>query len=183
MKEQGPGPLPPIPEESWKTALGERDVREGHLALGDRYTYVGFWKRFWASWIDSTLVWLISMPFSIAVYGTVFNYRQEVTGSLGELLFTLVFSFPVPGIGTVLFWRYKGATPGKMVFAARVVDAKTGGTPTWGQLIGRYLAMFLSAIALGLGFVWIGIDDRKQGWHDKLAGTVVIRESNAASKP
>jgi uncharacterized RDD family membrane protein YckC len=42
-------------------------------------------------------------------------------------------------------------------------------------LIGRYFAYYLSTILLGLGFLWIIWDPKKQGWHDKLAGTVVVR--------
>ncbi len=63
-----------------------------------------------------------------------------------------------------------------MLFNARVVDAKSFGKPSTGQLIGRYLGYYLSILGLGLGFFWIMWDKRKQGWHDKLAGTLVIRE-------
>ncbi len=55
-------------------------------------------------------------------------------------------------------------------------DAKTGGKPSVGQLIGRYLAYYVSVIPFCLGFIWVGIDKKKQGFHDKLAGTVVIRD-------
>jgi uncharacterized RDD family membrane protein YckC len=55
------------------------------------------------------------------------------------------------------------------------VDAKTLGKPSNGQLIGRYLSYYLSSIVLLLGFIWVGFDPRKQGWHDKLAGTLVVR--------
>ena len=37
------------------------------------------------------------------------------------------------------------------------------------------LILFLSAAALGLGYLWVAFDDRKQTWHDKIAGTVVLR--------
>jgi uncharacterized RDD family membrane protein YckC len=43
-----------------------------------------------------------------------------------------------------------------------------------GQLIGRYFGYYVSMIPFMLGLIWVGIDARKQGWHDKLAGTVVI---------
>ena len=56
-----------------------------------------------------------------------------------------------------------------------IVDARTGKAPSKGQLIGRYFAYYLSLLPLGLGFLWIAWDQRKQGWHDKIAGTVVIR--------
>jgi uncharacterized RDD family membrane protein YckC len=79
----------------------------------------------------------------------------------------------------ILFWRYRGATPGKMVIGAVIVDAETGDLPTVKQSIGRYLGYILSSIPLGLGFLWVIFDDRKQAWHDKLAGTVVIRGRRA----
>jgi uncharacterized RDD family membrane protein YckC len=42
------------------------------------------------------------------------------------------------------------------------------------QYIIRYLGYYVSIFALGLGFLWVAWDDKKQGWHDKMAGTVVI---------
>jgi uncharacterized RDD family membrane protein YckC len=62
-----------------------------------------------------------------------------------------------------------------MMLNLRIADAETGGTPTTGQFLGRYLGYYVAAIPLFLGIIWVGIDKRKQGWHDKLAGTVVIR--------
>jgi uncharacterized RDD family membrane protein YckC len=62
-----------------------------------------------------------------------------------------------------------------MAVSARVVDAVTGKAPTIGQCIGRYLGYIVSTVPLGLGLIWVAFDARKQGWHDKLAGTVVIR--------
>ena len=62
-----------------------------------------------------------------------------------------------------------------MALKLKIVDAKTGKKLSTGQAIGRYFAYLVSMIPLGLGFIWIGIDSRKQGWHDKLAGTVVIK--------
>jgi uncharacterized RDD family membrane protein YckC len=59
--------------------------------------------------------------------------------------------------------------------SARVVDAVTGMPLTFGQALGRYLAYFVSAIPLCLGMLWVAFDSKKQGWHDKLAGTVVVR--------
>ena len=84
---------------------------------------------------------------------------------------------------TLSFWYFFQATPGKMAVKTKIVDAKTGEPPHMGQYIGRYFAYILSALACGLGFLWIAWDSRKQGWHDKLAGTVVIQstESNPAA--
>lgn len=75
----------------------------------------------------------------------------------------------------VAYWLLRQATPGKMVLPLKVVDAKTYNTLTPGQAVGRYLAYYVSPLPLGLGLIWVAFDPRKQGWHDKLARTLVIR--------
>ena len=65
--------------------------------------------------------------------------------------------------------------------SAIIVDAKTFGRPSNRQLIGRYLGYYVSILPLGFGFLWIAFDKRKQAWHDKLAGTVVVRKPPAWS--
>lgn len=134
------------------------------------YQYVGFWIRAVASIIDSLLLVMIITPLVMAIYGRSFWLdASAVTG-----FWYLVLNYVFPIIVIILFWIYKSATPGKMVFGAHIIDEKTGQKPSKGQLIGRYLAYYLSTLILMLGFIWIGIDKRKQGWHDKLAGTLVI---------
>jgi hypothetical protein len=56
-----------------------------------------------------------------------------------------------------------------MGYTIKIVDARTGGSPSLGQFIGRYLAYILYGVVLGLAFIWAAFDDRKQGWHDKPA--------------
>ncbi len=73
------------------------------------------------------------------------------------------------------FWVYVSATPGKMAMALKIVDAKTLEAPSRKQLYIRFLGYLLSTLPLGLGFLWIAFDKRKQGWHDKLAHTLVIK--------
>ncbi len=90
-------------------------------------------------------------------------------------------SFILTAIAVIVFWIYKSATPGKMIFGAKIVDARTGGPMTTGQCIGRYLGYYVSLFALCLGFLWVAFDPRKQGFHDKLAGTVVIRKRRNAA--
>ena len=62
-----------------------------------------------------------------------------------------------------------------MLLKLTVIDAKTGGKPSTAQFIGRYLGYYLAGIPLLLGIFWVGFDKRKQGWHDKLAGTLVVK--------
>jgi Predicted membrane protein/domain len=139
----------------------------------DDVEYAGFWIRTWASIIDSLLQCLILFPLLYAIYGAQYftDTDKWIHGPMDFLL-----SWVLPAIAVVLFWTYKSATPGKMIISAKIVDAQTGRQPTLGQFIGRYFAYFVSLIPLGLGLFWVAFDKRKQGWHDKLAGTVVIRK-------
>src|SRR5439155_367292 len=68
----------------------------------------------------------------------------------------------------------ENAPKGKIAIAAKIVDAETGKPPSTARLVVRLLAYIVSALPLCLGFLWIAFDRRKQGWHDKIAGTVVI---------
>jgi len=145
--------------------------------LAENVEYVGFWARVGACLIDTVLAMLIIVPLSLAVYGTSyfsFSNTDLVSGPADVLI-----SWVLPAVAVVLFWIYRQATPGKMAISARVVDAKTGGALGVGQSIVRYLGYFVSTIPLGLGLLWVAFDPKKQGWHDKIAGTVVVRERGA----
>lgn len=83
----------------------------------------------------------------------------------------------VNAIYYIVFWVLKGATPGKMIMGLRIVELHgshgVGLSPS--VAVKRYLGIFLSGIALGLGFLWMLRDNQLQCWHDKLAGTLVVR--------
>jgi uncharacterized RDD family membrane protein YckC len=75
----------------------------------------------------------------------------------------------------IYFWIKKQATPGKMCLSLKIVDANNLGKPSNKQLISRMLGYIVSTVPLLLGIIWISFDPRKQGWHDKIANTVVIK--------
>jgi uncharacterized RDD family membrane protein YckC len=154
--------------------------------------YVGFWARFVAFVIDSVLALIVISPLTALLPGsTSMQFTDLINmssngGDLQSLLTTqqidivpgpaeFVISYLLPLVAAVLFCLARQATPGKMAISARIVDARTGGKPGLGQLIVRYVGYYLSILVFFLGFIWIGLDARKQGWHDKLAGTVVVR--------
>lgn len=137
--------------------------------------YAGFWIRTVAAIIDTLLMIIIIAPVLTGIYGK----EYWSSDSLIQGSWDVMFSYILPAIAVVIFWSYKSATPGKMLMKLTIVDAKTGGKPSTGQLIGRYLGYYVSIIPLCLGILWVGIDKRKQGWHDKLAGTVVIRNNRS----
>lgn len=136
--------------------------------------YVGFWKRLLAFFIDSLVILAVIIPLLLAVYGSQYFARTE-PGFVG--VWDVLIQVVLPMIAVIVFWRYRGATPGKMLLSAKIVDAKTLGPPSTGQLIGRYFAYIVSSIFM-LGFLWIAFDKRKQGWHDRLAGTAVIHDED-----
>ena len=135
--------------------------------------YVGFWSRFAASIIDTILMMIIVAPLVTWVYGADYWVDPERSFIAGPADFLL--NWLLPAIAVILFWVYRQATPGKMAIGAKIVDAKTLDKPSTGQLVGRYFGYYISIIPLCLGLIWVGIDAKKQGFHDKLAGTVVIR--------
>jgi len=139
--------------------------------------YAGFWIRAGATLIDLILLLIITgVPLTL-IYGEEFWLGDQYYYGIWDGL----FSYVLPFIGTIWFWLHFMGTPGKMVTNLKIVDAETGSKLSLLQAIGRYFAYILAFLPLGLGIFWIGIDKKKQGWHDKLAGTVVIKSNKSES--
>ncbi|MCK9798680.1 RDD family protein [Pseudomonas sp. MAFF 302030] len=143
--------------------------------------YAGFWARTGASIIDTILMMLITTPLLVSIYGWSYFTSEDlgIVAGPGDFL----ISWVLPAIAVILFWIFKQATPGKMAISAKIVDATTGEPASTAQLVGRYFAYFVSIVPLFLGLFWVAFDKRKQGWHDKLAGTVVIKKVNTGPEP
>ena len=135
-----------------------------------RFEYAGFWQRAVALLIDWLIVVVIAMPIIVVTFGAAYFSLDPVRRS-GDLAIAAVVGAIIVG-----FWRYCGATPGKLAVGVRIVDAATGGPPSTLRLVIRLLCYVVSALPFYLGFLWAAFDRRKQGWHDKIAGTVVIQE-------
>ncbi|HMD29239.1 MAG TPA: RDD family protein [Steroidobacteraceae bacterium] len=114
----------------------------------------GFWIRMAALLLDIILVGFVSsVPFHHA-FG---NFHLVLLATYGAVM-----------------WKLKGATVGGIVFDLHVV--RLDGRPVdWETAIVRALGCFLSLAVVGLGFIWIAFDQGSQAWHDKIAGTVVVR--------
>jgi uncharacterized RDD family membrane protein YckC len=143
------------------------------------FEYVGFWLRVWASLIDTVLMLIVIFPILFAIYGS----EKLASGVTLSGPANILISYVLPAIVVILFWIARQATPGKMAIGATIVDAKTGGKPSLRQDLIRYAGYFVSTIPFCLGLIWVGIDKRKQGWHDKLAGTVVVRRKKRGAEP
>ena len=129
--------------------------------------YVGFWARVGAALIDTLVVMFVVVPLLVWYFGSGWAFAT------GFAAFTI--NYVLPGAAIVAFWIARGATPGKMAISAIIVDADTFAEPTPARLIARYLGYYVSLIPFGIGLIWVAFDARKQGWHDKIANTVVIK--------
>lgn len=136
------------------------------------FEYAGFWIRFAACVVDNLIIMIIFAPYWF------YNYQQMAAipvdqmplYSAGDAILHLVI-----GAAVVWFWVKKGATPGKMLFGLQVRDAKTGQFISVPRALLRYFSYLISYLILCLGFIWAGFDKKKQGWHDKIAKTVVVK--------
>jgi uncharacterized RDD family membrane protein YckC/cytoskeletal protein CcmA (bactofilin family) len=122
------------------------------IPLENALPRAGFWIRMVALLIDMILV------------GSIVSV---IAGS-DHLILAMLAAY-----GAVL-WKMKGATIGGIIFGIKVVRLDSQPVD-WVTAIVRALGCFLSLFAIGIGFFWIAFDREKQAWHDKIAGTVVVR--------
>jgi uncharacterized RDD family membrane protein YckC len=146
--------------------------------IGDVNKYTGFWPRVGASLIDTIIILAITYPILISIYGWEYFEGTDIFAGFADFILSFVF----PMIAVIVYWLYRQATPGKIAISARIVDAKTGGKPSLQQYITRYVGYVLAVLPLGLGIFWVAWDKKKQGWHDKLAGTVVISPKDSSTQ-
>ena len=160
-------PTAPSAEPGWSSAPAP-SARPGPIA---GYHYAGFWVRFLAFVLDVIVIGLITTaltPFfgsQLTVTGSSYTFNATAN-ALRTLIGLLYF------IG---FWAWRGQTVGMMPFNMQVVGLADGKKIDVVRGLLRYVGYIVSAIPLLLGFFWVAFDPRKQGWHDKIASTLVIR--------
>ncbi len=192
-----PGQAPAGPPPEYVPPWAVRPVEPGP-APG--VSYAGFWVRLAAYVIDGLILSAIGFVFLIAWTVLVFawlgstidlqQYERATTFEqltaeqqgalvafglafwLGFLLFWLVSAAYF-----VVFWSRTGGTPGMLALGLRVAREEDGRPISLGRGVARYIGYILDWLSLGLGFLWIGVDGRKQGWHDKIAGTLVVKRA------
>ena len=139
--------------------------------------YAGLAVRVGAFAIDAAIFVPVALAMEWLVYGE--RYFQLV-GSLGPSQFLgfadFLVSVVLPLLWTVGLWMAYGGTPGKRLLGLRVVDARRGDHLGVLPALVRYLLYGPSLVVFGFGFLWVLADSRRRGWHDIVAGSVVIRE-------
>lgn len=140
-----------------------------------QYGHAGFWVRVGAHLLDWLLIFLVLLPIAILLGAMEVSFN--IQGNTSIVALGIFIEYILPFTVIMAFWRYMSATPGKRALKLKIVDARTGGKPTTSRFVGRYLAYYLSAIPLGMGFIWVAIDKEKRGWHDMISGTRVVTTS------
>jgi len=124
----------------------------------------GFWIRVVAFIVDSVILYVINL-----IVGVVLNPSTTGRSGIQTLLGIIYFTY---------FWSasslWPGQTVGDKLLNLRVI--KTDGTDlTIIQAFIRYVGLVVSILVIFIGVIWVAFDPNKQGWHDKIAGTYVVK--------
>ena len=140
--------------------------------------YSGIWIRFAAYLIDSVILWIALVVFEvvIAIVAAILLRASGNVDGPPQSFFTLftIILYLISILYFIYFWGM-GSTPGMRRFGLEIVDANTGQPIGFGRATIRYLGFVVSILACYIGLIWAAFDSQKQGWHDKLANSVVIR--------
>jgi uncharacterized RDD family membrane protein YckC len=154
--------------------------------------YGGFWRRSFAFLIDEVILYFVSLVLFLIgllalglkgdVMDRVLASPEGMTHGMG--LFGLLYLAASLLAGMAYFTWFHGVggrTPGKMLLRLRVIQA-SGDPMTPGIAFLRWVGYLISGPIFCLGFLWVAFDGRKQGWHDKIAATIVIRERGESDR-
>ena len=149
-----------------------------------RGQYAGFVSRLTAFLIDRGIIFgilavttaLVSYLFELVGLSlTTCQYAYSLSGVVCASVQTIlvIFTLSFAPLYTIIFWTLAGQTPGKYFLGLRIYRMD-GRRMTLKRSIRRYIGYIFSFLAFGLGFLWITIDDERQGFHDMFADTCVV---------
>jgi uncharacterized RDD family membrane protein YckC len=131
--------------------------------------YGGFWIRVVAYIIDFIILGVIGGVIDAIFHANPSDASASGNGIAGLINFVIDIAYFAGQ------WTYFGATLGQRVFKLRVVDANTGQPIGLGKALLRWVGLVVSFLVCFVGVIWVAFDARKQGWMDKIAGTLVLQ--------
>ncbi len=148
-------------------------------------SFAGFWIRFIARFVDGLILGIpltILLFIFLAISGVALSATssdqnaQNATAGVASGVFLLFYVIALVGIAgyQIYFWGTSGQTIAMRMFHLRVVDANTGAPIGIGRAVLRWLMSLVNSWACYIGWIWVAFDARKQGWHDKVANSVVL---------
>lgn len=180
---QPPGGVPPYMPPPYTPPGGVSPYQQPYAPQGvpgygmsvATVAYAGFWRRFLALVIDGIILGVVGGILA-AVFGlgsgsagggsASFNFGTG--GTLLNIILDLLYF-------TLMIGLVNGKTLGGMVLGIRVVPADGGGSVSIGKALIRTVVAYISGLVLVLGYLWMLWDSNKQTWHDKAAGTYVVK--------
>ncbi len=140
-------------------------------------TKAGVARRFAAQLLDAVAGWVIffAILFISASVGSAGQTSETGIGAFVGTFFWAMIGYTV----FALWFLAQGKTPGKWLVGIRVVNKMNANVPGLGRMLVReIIGKFVSGFFLGLGYFWAIFDRENQAWHDKIAGTLVVRQSD-----
>ncbi len=135
----------------------------------------GFWIRVVASLLDSFLLAAVQLVLSLLIGLIISMLGIAVEGDPAVSMVIWLFGASLSIGYAVFFTGYCGQTPGKMALRIKVIRTD-GSQPSYGRAALReVLGKFVSGILLGIGYLMVAFDSQKQGLHDKIADTYVVK--------
>jgi uncharacterized RDD family membrane protein YckC len=180
MAMQPPPPPPPFPSPAPSPPYAPPLAPPYATPPASGHGYAGFWIRFVAYIIDSIIVGAVTFGLikgtgviTVFCSAGVTNASDPSCGNaqIAPLFYVILL---VPILYYLLLWAF-GGTLGQRLLGMRVVSAATGRNLGLGRSLLRYVGLIIATIPIYLGLIWVGFDPRKQGWHDKIAGSFVVR--------
>jgi predicted Zn finger-like uncharacterized protein len=141
----------------------------------DALPKAGFWMRLVATIIDAFIVFVLQFLLGslLALAGVIAAGQQASAGNIALLV--QLFGFVLSFVYYVVFTGYGGQTPGKMALRIKVIR-RDGSPISYGRAAFREVpAKFISGIIFGIGYLMVAFDEQKQGLHDRMADTYVIK--------
>ena len=144
--------------------------------------YGGFWRRFCAYVVDGIVLNILSLPITVTILYPILPHLGESDPSPEVAASVVLAMFLGSGLCAVMAWLYfafmesssKQATLGKLLVGVKVTDLE-GRRIGFARATGRYIGRILSGLILFLGYLMVAFTEKKQGLHDMLAGTLVVR--------
>lgn len=166
----------PQSEITGRKHQGKNDKpHSSRLAEIDALPKAGFWMRLVATMIDAFIVFVLQFLLGslLALAGVAAAGQQASAGNIAFLV--QLFGFVLSFVYYVVFTGYGGQTPGKMALRIKVIR-RDGSPLSYGRAAFREVpAKFISGIIFGIGYLMVAFDEQKQGLHDRMADTYVIK--------
>jgi uncharacterized RDD family membrane protein YckC len=171
--------MPPVQNAGASYSAGNPQYPNYMAAAAAGVRYGGFWVRVVAAIVDHIILRVVVAPVGLIFGGLGMASRMTGLPHRGIALLGGGVTFILLLFGSWLYEAFMEsssyqATLGKMIFGMKVTDL-SGNRISFERATGRHFAKYLSGIILGIGYIMVGVTERKQGLHDLLAGTLVRR--------